>query len=180
MRHGWWCIATVFAIGGWLAKASSALPAAEDSVRLNSGLVSGVDGASGGVRVFRGIPYAAPPVGGLRWRAPQAVAHWDGIRKADQFGAMCMQPAFRGANTAANPPANPPKVSEDCLFLNVWTASVSAGERRPVMVWIHPGGYLRAAGAAPVMTEKRWRVRVWCWSPLITGSACLDFSLIPN
>src|SRR5580698_1028264 len=106
------------------------------TVQLDSGLISGVDG------VFRGIPYAAPPVGNLRWREPQPVAHWDGVRKADQFGAICMQPAPRGATSA-------PNMSEDCLSLNVWTAATSASERLPVMVWIHPGGYQTGSGSTP-------------------------------
>ncbi len=106
------------------------------TVQLDSGLISGVDG------VFRGIPYAAPPVGKLRWREPQPVAHWDGVKKADQFGAICMQPAPRGATSA-------PNMSEDCLFLNVWTSASSASDRRPVMVWIHPGGYQTGSGSTP-------------------------------
>jgi para-nitrobenzyl esterase len=112
------------------------------TVQLNSGMISGVSGTSAEVQVYKGIPYAAPPVGNLRWRAPESAAHWDGVRKADQFGAMCMQPAPRAATT-------PPKMSEDCLFLNVWTAATSAGERRPVMVWIHPGGYQTGSGSTP-------------------------------
>jgi para-nitrobenzyl esterase len=117
------------------------------AVQLDSGQISGMDGSVSGVRVFKGIPYAAPPVGSLRWREPQPVPHWDGVRKADEFGAICTQPAFRGA-TGANPSANPPKMSEDCLFLNVWTAA-PANDRRPVMVWIHPGGYQTGSGSAP-------------------------------
>src|SRR5277367_2514841 len=107
------------------------------TVQLDSGLISGASDT-----VYKGIPYAAAPVGSLRWREPQPVVHWDGVRKADQFGAMCMQAAPRAA-------ATPPKMSEDCLFLNVWTAATSASERRPVMVWIHPGGYQTGSGSAP-------------------------------
>lgn len=126
--------------------AAHILPAAIDApVRLDSGLVSGVAGTDSAVRVFRGIPYAAPPVGNLRWREPQPAPDWDGVRKADQFSAICEQPAFRGAG----PSAKPPNMSEDCLFLNVWTAAVSAGDRRPVMVWIHPGGYQTGSGSTP-------------------------------
>lgn len=120
--------------------------AINDPVRLDSGLVSGAAGLSPDVRVYRGIPYAAPPVENLRWREPQPVAHWDGVRKADEFGAMCMQPAFRGGGNAS---ANRPKMSEDCLFLNVWTAAPSPNDRRPVMVWIHPGGYTSGSGSSP-------------------------------
>lgn len=118
------------------------------TVQLDSGMISGTSGKDARVQVYKGIPYAAPPVGDLRWREPRPVAHWDGMRKADEFGAMCMQPAFRGApsGTAAS---EPPKMSEDCLFLNVWTAATSPNDRRPVMVWIHPGGYNTGSGAAP-------------------------------
>jgi para-nitrobenzyl esterase len=101
---------------------------------------------------FPRLPYAAPPTGKLRWRAPQPVAHWDGIRPSDQFGAMCMQPAFRGGPPAAanqTPGVNPTKMSEDCLFLNVWTATKSDADKRPVMVWIHPGGYTTGSGSTP-------------------------------
>jgi para-nitrobenzyl esterase len=115
------------------------------TVQLDSGLISGVSGTSAEVQVYKGIPYAAPPVGNLRWREPQPAAHWDGVRKADQFGSICTQPAFRGAG----PGAKPPNTSEDCLFLNVWTAATSASDRRPVMVWIHPGGYQTGSGSTP-------------------------------
>jgi para-nitrobenzyl esterase len=131
-------LASIFA----LVQVSSA--AIEEPVHLDSGLISGIAGTNTAVRVFRGIPYAAPPVGNLRWREPQPAAHWEGVRKADQFGSMCTQPAFRGA-----PSANPPKSSEDCLFLNVWTAAAAANERRPVMLWIHPGGYQTGSGSTP-------------------------------
>ena len=117
----------------------AALP---DPVRLDAGLVSGVPGKSAEVRVFKGIPFAAPPVGDLRWRAPQPVAKWEGVRKADEFGPMCMQAAGQGKGPA-------PKMSEDCLYLNVFTAAAKAGEKRPVMVWIHPGGYNSGTGSQP-------------------------------
>jgi len=141
MRPAAFCIAAVLGLGGWLFSPVGV----EEPVHIDSGLVSGGATPDGAVRVFRGIPYAAPPVGKLRWRPPQPVEHWDGVRKADQFGAICMQQAFRGAN----PVVNSPKMSEDCLFLNVWTAATSGSERRPVMVWIHPGGYNTGSGSAP-------------------------------
>jgi para-nitrobenzyl esterase len=123
--------------------------AIEEPVHLDAGLVSGIAGSNAEVRVFKGIPYAASPAGKLRWRAPQPAAHWDGVRAADEFGAMCMQPAFRGATGAAGAAVTPPKMSEDCLFLNVWTAAKTAEDKRPVMVWIHPGGYTTGSGATP-------------------------------
>ena len=140
MRPASFCIAAIFAWGGWFVSPAGV----EEPVHLDSGLVSGTAAQDAAVRVFRGIPYAAPPVGKLRWHAPEPVAHWDGVQKADQFVAICVQPAFRG-----NPTANQPKMSEDCLFLNVWTAATSASERRPVMVWIHPGGYQTGSGSTP-------------------------------
>jgi para-nitrobenzyl esterase len=141
MRAAWLLVTAILAWGGWFICSA----AVEEPVSLDSGPISGTAGSNAAVRVFRGIPYAAAPVGNLRWREPQPVTHWDGVRKADEFGAMCMQPAFRGAS----PTPTRPKMSEDCLFLNVWTAATSASERRPVMVWVHPGGYQTGAGSAP-------------------------------
>jgi para-nitrobenzyl esterase len=113
-------------------------------VQLDSGMVSGIAGSNPDVRVFKGIPFAAPPMGNLRWRAPQPVAHWDGVRKGDEFGPICMQAAGRGG-----PGGAAPKMSEDCLYLNVWTAAKASTERRPVLFWIHPGGYTSGSGSSP-------------------------------
>ena len=92
-----------------------------------------------GVAAFKGIPFAAPPIGELRWKPPQPVQAWQGVRKADAYGPSCMQSAQMIALMGAGP-----SVGEDCLYLNVWTAAKSAAERRPVMVWIYGGGF--AAG----------------------------------
>src|SRR5580698_10122986 len=118
--------------------------ALSDPVSTDAGAVSGVAGKNPEVRVYKGIPFAAPPVGDLRWRAPQAAAHWSGVRKADEFGTTCMQ---GGGGRGAKGPAAP--MSEDCLFLNVWTAANSASEKRPVLVWSHPGGYTSGSGSSP-------------------------------
>jgi para-nitrobenzyl esterase len=122
----------------------AASAAVNEPVRLDAGLLSGVPGTNPEVRVFKGIPFAAPPVGNWRWRAPQAPAHWDGIRSGDQFSPICMQAQAGGRGGAA-----PPQMSEDCLYLNVWTAAKSAGDKRPVLVWLHPGGFTSGAGSQP-------------------------------
>jgi para-nitrobenzyl esterase len=127
-------------VAGILLGATAILPAAmPDTIKLDSGLVSGVAGTSPDVRVFKGIPFAAPPVGSLRWKAPQPAAHWDGVRKADQFGPRCMQ----GGGPGGQP------MSEDCLYLNVWTTATSPSERRPVMVWSYGGAFTGGAGSLP-------------------------------
>jgi para-nitrobenzyl esterase len=127
------------------AMASSA--AVTEPVRLDTGLVSGTAGASAEVRVFKGIPYAAPPVGELRWQRPQPPVRWEGTRAADTFSANCMQRAPGGG---AFPPyggdRSATRMSEDCLYLNVYTAA-SSRDRRPVMVWIHGGALTSGAGA---------------------------------
>jgi para-nitrobenzyl esterase len=115
----------------------AAYAAVDDPVRLDTGMVSGTTTSSTEVRVFKGIPFATPPVGDLRWRAPKPAAHWDGVRKADEFGPVCMQ-------------GNNQKMSEDCLYLNVWTGAKSAGDKRPVMVWIYGGGYTGGSGSQPM------------------------------
>ena len=80
-----------------IAGAGLASAAIRDPVRVDTGLLSGAAGKDPDVRVFKGIPFAAPPVGDLRWRAPQPAAEWDGVRKAEQFGSSCTQGGGRGA-----------------------------------------------------------------------------------
>ncbi len=131
---------------GFVIVAASLHAAIDAPVQLDSGTISGIAGTNPDVRVFKGIPFAAPPMGNLRWRAPQPVAHWDGVRKGDEFGPICMQAAGRGGGGGQSAA---PKMSEDCLYLNVWTAAKSATERRPVLLWIHPGGYTSGSGSSP-------------------------------
>jgi para-nitrobenzyl esterase len=129
---------------------SAVLPltaAINDPVRVEQGQLSGVPGTSPDIRVYKGVPFAAPPVGDLRWRAPKPAADWPGVRKADQFSATCMQTPYPEGSLYRS---EPQPVSEDCLYLNIWTAAKSASEKRPVMVWIHGGAFTRGSGSTPV------------------------------
>jgi para-nitrobenzyl esterase len=114
-----------------------------DQVRVEQGLLSGAAGKNPEVRVYRGIPYAAPPVGELRWKPPQPAASWPGVRDAKQFSSACWQNPYPSSSIYA---AKLPPLSEDCLYLNVWTAAKSAKDHLPVMVWIHGGGFTRGDG----------------------------------
>jgi para-nitrobenzyl esterase len=129
-----------------LAAASLASAAIAEPVKTDAGLVSGAAGTNADVRVFKGIPFAAAPVGDLRWKAPQPAAKWDGVRKAEAFGPRCMQ-GGGGAGGAGAPP--PPTTSEDCLYVNIWTAATSASAKLPVMVWSYGGAFILGAGSQP-------------------------------
>ncbi len=122
------------------------LVAANETVRLDSGLVSSALPLSDEVRVFKGIPFAAPPVGDLRWLPPQPPAHWSGVRKADQFGPECVQSHLSAANVT---PGTREEGNEDCLYLNVWAPDRSSRQRLPVMVWIYGGGFTTGSSSFP-------------------------------
>lgn len=141
--------AALLALACLLFTSSPSKASLPEPIHLDSGFITGVAGSTSDVRVFKGIPYAAPPVGELRWRAPEPPMPWDGARKADRFGPVCPQPAPNDFYRREYFTGPQPTFSEDCLYLNVWTAAPSASERRPVMLWIHGGGNVQGYGSEP-------------------------------
>jgi carboxylesterase type B len=117
------------------------LAAINEPVPTEAGLVTGVPDRDSSITVYKGVPFAAPPVGELRWRAPQPPLPWQGVRKAEQFGSGCLQ---------VQPQRDVSSGSEDCLFLNVWTGAAASTERRPVFVWIYGGRFTSGAGSDPL------------------------------
>jgi len=115
---------------------------ASPQARTAAGVAEGVSEATSGLSIFRGIPFAAPPIGALRWREPQPVKNWSGVRKADKFSARCMQrPRFSDMVFRSN------GVSEDCLYLNVWTSAKSPQANQPVLVYFYGGGFVAGDGS---------------------------------
>jgi para-nitrobenzyl esterase len=123
--------------------------ATRNPVRIDSGLISGVTDKNG-VAAYLGIPFAAPPVGELRWRPPEPPAPWEGVRAADHFGAGCMQEEPGSRLPWTEEFMTQGAIGEDCLFVNVWTAAKSAREKRAVMVYIYGGGFSEGSGAVAV------------------------------
>ena len=126
---------------GLLLLCAAGVALAADQVKVDSGVLEGITTADSAVRVFEGVPFAAPPVGVLRWQAPQPAAAWSGVRKADQFGDRCYQ-----ANIFPDMIFRDKGISEDCLYLNVWTPNPAPKKRVPVLVYFYGGGF--AAGAS--------------------------------
>ena len=118
-------------------------------VRVEGGRVSGMAGRQASIMAFKGIPFAAAPVGELRWRAPRAVVPWKGVRKATEFGASCMQTIVEERKPWTYEFMTHNQISEDCLYLNVWTAARSPRERLPVFVYIYGGGNTEGSAAVP-------------------------------
>ena len=126
----------------------------KDAIEVDGGRIVGTarqraDGAR--IKAWLGIPYAAPPLGGLRFKPPQPVVPWSRIRRADRLGPQCVQPGRREDSLYAEY-SGVQAMSEDCLTLNVWSAG-ELDDRLPVMVWIHGGGHRQGAGSNPVFTE---------------------------
>jgi para-nitrobenzyl esterase len=159
-------LALLAGFGAMLAAQASVSALIPEQVRIETGLLAGTPAATPNVRMFKGIPYAAPPIGENRWKAPQPAAKWDGVRKADAFGNRCLAgggfggggrgraaaPGGRGRGAAPAPAAAPapppqPPAAEDCLYINVWTSANAPSDRRPVMVWIYGGGFTGGSGS---------------------------------
>lgn len=141
------------ALAGLALLAAAGISAAQGTTqsapiaRTRLGSVQGV--SVDGVAVFKGLPYAAPPVGELRWREPQPASSWKGVRKADSFGNACIQDPNAASLEGGGDPG---PLSEDCLTLNVWTPAPDASAKRPVMVWIH-GGALVIGSSSPLIYD---------------------------
>jgi para-nitrobenzyl esterase len=132
---------------------STAIPliaALKGPVKTQSGQISGVSGTDPSISVFKGIQFAAPPVGELRWRAPQPPAFWQGVRKAAGFGASCIQTIAAERKPWTYEFMTHGEISEDCLTLNIWTGAKSSSEKRPVFFYIYGGGFNEGSGAVPV------------------------------
>jgi para-nitrobenzyl esterase len=138
--------------GAGAAVASASANAMLAPVRTQQGLVQGAPGKVDGITAFKGIPFAAAPVGDLRWKPAQAPVAWSGVRDVTQYGDVCVQnpaPTRFPPNSATDIPENFTGMSEDCLNLNIWTPAKSASANLPVMVWLYGGAYNEGGGNAP-------------------------------
>jgi para-nitrobenzyl esterase len=141
MGNGIWrCGAAIIALAAAMPATAQQAPTAKTA----TGTVEGGLSADGKVRLFAGIPYAKPPVGGLRWQPPQPADRWTGVRKATTFGNRCVQGGGFDDMVFRDP-----QQSEDCLYLNVWVPAAAAKKPLPVMVWIYGGGFQGGGASEP-------------------------------
>jgi len=119
-------------------------------VKVQGGVVAGVAGGKADITTFKGIPFAAPPVGDKRWKAPEPPVAWTGVRQAAEFGASCIQRIVQESKPWTYEFMTHGAISEDCLFVNVWTPARAASEKRPVFVYIYGGANTEGSGMVPV------------------------------
>jgi para-nitrobenzyl esterase len=125
---------------------------AAETVKTANGVLEGTVNPATGIRIFKGVPFAQPPVGDLRWKEPRPPNDWTGMRKADQFGPRCEQrPVFGDMNFRSN------GMSEDCLYLNIWTPEKSGSAKLPVLVYFFGGGFIAGDGSEPRNQRHRCR-----------------------
>ena len=142
------CSAALFALG-------HSVGAQDLQVHTLSGNLSGAQGKLSSVVSFKGIPFAAPPIEELRWKPPAPVQTWKGVRNATDFGAACMQRTHGDFLPWTAEFLTHNRVSEDCLYLNVWTPRLSATAKLPVVVFIHGGGFSEGSGDVPIYDGER-------------------------
>ena len=134
----------VWLAGVILLASSFSASAATSEVVVEQGKLQGTSNGDNTVRIFRGIPFAAPPVGDLRWKAPQPAANWKGIKQADKFGSACLQ-----TNVFGDIYFRDAQPSEDCLNLNIWIPAKPASAKLPVFLWYYGGGFVAGANSEP-------------------------------
>ena len=152
MKKFFYCLAALAVLAGCCSEVKSPV------LTVEGGKVQGVPTETEGVLVFRGIPYAAPPVGQLRWKAPQPVLPWEGVKLCDRFGHPGYQAVhYPGSYTTEWGYGAESPYSEDCLYLNVWTPKAGVTDAKlPVALWIHGGGYREGWGSEPEFDAQAW------------------------
>lgn len=133
-----------------LVWAGALAAAISQPVPVEGGAVTGVPGRDPSITTFKGIPFAAPPVGDLRWRQPKPVISWKGVRKSGEFGSSCIQTIHNELKPWTYEFMTHNQISEDCLYLNVWTPAQSATEKRPVYVYVYGGAFNSGSAAVPL------------------------------
>ncbi len=128
----------------------SACNRTDEPVRIQGGLVSGARGADPSIKIYKGIPFAQPPVGDLRWKEPQPPKPWQGVRKADSLPPACVQNVVKSRLPWTEEYMHQGETSEDCLYLNIWTGAAAVKEKRPVMVYVYGGGFTEGSNAVAV------------------------------
>jgi len=138
-------IMLIFALGGALSACTSSSPKTDGitAAKVTGGQVEGI--VADGLSIFKGIPFAAPPVGELRWKAPQPVTPWTDVKRTVAFGNSCMQDIGMARSMG-----DASEISEDCLYLNVWSPAAGASDRLPVLVWIYGGGFTGGMTSVPM------------------------------